>query len=96
MIDANALKEEILKTVNVNDIGRGDFWEGMAQELQWCVDLIDNAPTVERPQGEWITQPHSMIMKCSLCGQEENAKDVGTINYDKHFCSFCGAKMENA
>lgn len=46
-----------------------------------------------RPQGEWIIHPHSMIMKCSLCGHEENAKDVGTINPDKHFCSNCGADM---
>lgn len=47
----------------------------------------------ERPQGKWIIQPHSMIMKCSLCGHKENAKDVGTINPDKHFCYFCGADM---
>jgi hypothetical protein len=47
----------------------------------------------DRSQAEWIIHPHSMIMKCSLCGNEENAKDVGTINPDKHFCSFCGADM---
>lgn len=48
----------------------------------------------ERPHGKWIIQPHSMIMRCSLCGHEENAKDVGTINPDKHFCYFCGAGMQ--
>lgn len=47
----------------------------------------------ERPTGEWIIEPHSMIMRCSLCGNEETAKSVGTINDDKHFCSNCGAKM---
>ena len=48
----------------------------------------------ERPKGEWKIQPHSMIMRCSLCGHEETAKDVGAINPDKHFCSSCGAEMQ--
>ena len=61
------------------------------EDLQ-ALDLAIKA-LEERPQGEWIIQPHSMIMRCSLCGHEENAKDVGTINPDKHFCSFCGADM---
>ena len=58
------------------------------------INAIKNGtPYEERPQGEWIIEPHSMIMRCSLCGNEETAKSVGTINADKHFCSNCGAKM---
>ena len=57
-------------------------------------DILHNAITTDRPQGEWIVHQHSKIMKCSLCGKEENAKDVGTIDPDKHFCSFCGAEMK--
>ena len=56
---------------------------------------IDNAPTVEleRPKSEWFVNPHSMVMKCMNCGHEENAKDVGIVDKDKHFCYWCGADM---
>ena len=104
-IDANALKENLLKNLRCDTCYKVQL-----------INLIDNAPTVnlekasfmtgynygcddgkrfyERPNGKWIIQPHSMIMKCSLCGHEENAKDVGTINPDIHFCSSCGAYMQ--
>ena len=48
----------------------------------------------ERPQGEWIIHPHSMIMRCSLCGNEETAEDNGIVDTNKHFCAHCGAKMK--
>ena len=48
LIDANALKEKLSNSINVNDIGRGDWWEGYAQGLELCAEYIDNAPTVEQ------------------------------------------------
>ena len=62
---------------------------------EWIIKPLKQNPvsTSVRPQGEWIIHPHSMIMRCSLCGNEENAKEVGTINPDKYFCSNCGADM---
>ena len=48
---------------------------------------------IPRPQGEWFVNPHSMVMKCMNCGHEENAKDVGVVDKDKHFCYWCGADM---
>ena len=47
----------------------------------------------ERLKGEWLIEPHSLIMKCSLCGSEENAKEIGKVNKDKHYCWNCGAQM---
>lgn len=47
----------------------------------------------ERPKGKWLVNPHSMVMKCMNCGHEENAKDVGIVDKDKHFCYWCGADM---
>ena len=67
---------------------------GNERECVNCHDYSNYVHYDKRPQGEWIVQSHSMIMNCSLCGHEENAKDVGTIDTDKHFCSFCGAKMK--
>lgn len=50
--------------------------------------LIDNAPTVERPQGEWIHKEFDPFLKeygqCSNCLQRER---VG------NFCRNCGADM---
>lgn len=105
LIDANALREEMLKTVNVNDIGRGEFWEGIAQELQWCIDLIDNAPTVEVPENE-VNCVLTMFGKCSYnetgCSDceikdkirkalNERPQDKWKVNkHGEHFCPRCG------
>ena len=76
----NVDAEELCKALNYD---REQYQKGYA----------DAKKDYARPQGEWIIEPHSMIMRCSLCGNEETAKSVGTINADKHFCSNCGAKM---
>lgn len=47
--------------------------------------LIDNAPTVERPQGEWITKGYEPFGKCNICG------GICEIN---NFCGHCGVKMK--
>lgn len=50
------------------------------------LDLIDNAPTVEQPTGEWITanleKPYG---KCNQCGE---------ICEVDNYCGNCGAKMK--
>lgn len=46
-----------------------------------------------RTKGEWFVNPHSMVMKCIVCGHEETTKEVGVVNEDKHFCYWCGADM---
>ena len=55
-------------------------------------NLIEKAPTVERPHGEWIldaVSPHSVSwFRCSYCGyKNETYKET-------NFCPNCGAKME--
>lgn len=47
----------------------------------------------DRPKGRWLIDLHSMIMKCSQCGNIETAKKVGIVDADKRFCSHCGAYM---
>lgn len=46
-----------------------------------------------RPKGRWLIDLHSMIMKCSQCGNIETARKVGIVDADKRFCSQCGAYM---
>lgn len=82
------IPEDVYRRLKAGDTNAGNTFHNTALET-----IGNGIPYEERPQGEWIIHPHSMIMKCSLCGHEENAKDVGTINLDKHFCSNCGADL---
>ena len=91
LISRNALKEDF---ADMRD-GYPIFSDTEMLSTKDIAKVIDDAPTVpERQKGEWKIQSHSMIMRCSLCGHEETAKDVGTINPDIHFCSSCGAEMQ--
>ena len=54
---------------------------------RYAVGILDNAPTVERPQGEW---KHEVVgdKLCVLCNQ-------CFLHFDceSNFCPNCGAKM---
>lgn len=67
-------------------------------------DLIDDAPTVERPHGEWIYKSHRHLDDetddgpvyrvdtkcfCGVCGADFGYKRVNSDN----FCKYCGADM---
>ena len=50
---------------------------------------IENAPTIDRPRGEWIETDNRWGVgkwRCSNCG------DYSCSRYD--FCHYCGAKMK--
>lgn len=50
-------------------------------------ELINNAPTVERPHGEWIpVDIEEWVFRCSLC------HDIST--FESKFCGNCGARMK--
>ena len=53
------------------------------------LDLIDNAPTVERPHGKWLPNYISQFTNpgrsCSLCNK--------TVEFSENFCPNCGADM---
>lgn len=80
LIDANALKE----VVHNSNLSGNREW--LIMELD---KIIDNAPTVERPQGEWNKcfdkKDYFIGWKCSRC--EKICK--GIYNY----CPNCGADM---
>lgn len=50
--------------------------------------IIDEAPTVERPHGEWIFKHNSSDIWCSNC--DENFDEIPQKFL---FCPNCGAKM---
>ena len=55
---------------------------------------LDNAPTVEQPQGEWKERKlrNDIVVeyafKCSKCKQDNG------LYYRTNFCPNCGAKMK--
>ena len=55
------------------------------------LDWIDNAPTVERPHGEWIIDGHHY--KCSRCGKTLAIMFSETDDDDLIGCPFCLADM---
>lgn len=60
-----------------------------------CVPLyqIDNAPTVERPQGEWIIDDWSKIIECNKCRGQAPIDITSGEQYRSNFCPICGADM---
>lgn len=74
LIDADALKE-VFKETDVHYGGK-------------IKELIDNAPTVEMPQGRWIAQGKEYV-ECDNCNTWFKKRYLPYGNY----CCKCGAKM---
>lgn len=57
------------------------------------IQAIDNAPTVERPQGEWINlYPDGLIAgECSACHWQATQYEDDVVGMP--FCPNCGAEM---
>ena len=91
LIDADELRKAFKKSLFFTDV-----------HLHYAREIIDNAPTVERPQGEWIESPEFWDMEkeilmftnivCSVCGY--NCEDIEGNPIKTNYCPNCGAKME--
>lgn len=78
MSNNDLISREALKEALNNEIGD--------HALSVAIDrVIDNAPTVELKQGEWITKGFEPFGKCNICG------GICEIN---NFCGHCGVKMK--
>lgn len=79
-------EQEKLKTDN------DDLWEqnkAYFKGLAYANRLIIDAPTVEQPQGKWISQEDDDLKisdyRCNKCGRYQD--DI------TNYCPDCGAKM---
>ena len=87
LIDADALKNEMLSNA---PIIVGNFYK--------ILEKIDEAPTVERPHGEWEFIGENLF-KCTNCGYVADAdylRKWKVHTYDAEFptaCLNCGADM---
>ena len=91
LIDADELKKviETYRPIKVFN----DFSAGKTNMVNYCLDEIDNAPTV--PQGEWINHRNDYghnIADCSLCGKATQWHDEDEDGIPR-YCWYCGADM---
>jgi len=90
LIDADALMPLLIEKVYTMDDKHGvKLGENWLLDYEDIKDVIDNAPTVERPQGEWIDDDN-YYANCSCCGYQMDTHEEH--GYFK-FCPNCGAKM---
>ena len=65
--------------------------------LDKCESEINDIPSADRPQGEWITEYNGngwndcWDYTCSNCGKKYERADV--VLYKANFCPNCGADM---
>ena len=77
LIDADALSEKLCETtIFIKD---GEVFQRM----------INDAPSADRPTGEWKQISPARIYECSECGQNVMTNDIEAYK----FCHGCGAKM---
>lgn len=85
LIDADKLKENISEKL----VRRFNRWDKTITVSEWETftrDIIDYAPTVERPQGEWIFIGKST--NCIMCSNCTFMFHTATP-----FCPYCGTNM---
>ncbi len=84
LIDGDALKvEQIYALVNDKSIENGISFAPITCVLK---EEIDNAPTLERPQGEWKVDGY--LIACNKCG-----RILLKASKLYNFCPNCGADM---
>ena len=88
LIDANALIPEIKRYFcDYLWAGKGEITKEDKIIINYhrnTVKIIEEAPTVEIPRGEWINE--GQLHGCSNCGRYSK-------EYNKPFCCHCGADM---
>ena len=92
LIDADeVLKRWGLKFYAMGGDRLGPNGEEINFYVNGLLNEIQNAPTVERPQGEWIIDGHHY--KCSRCGKTLAIMFSETDDDDLIGCPFCLADM---
>ena len=90
-IDADALREKVLYHADtMNHAGNHE----QAKAFNYCLCMIDDAPTAGRKRGEWIPirdvdADNNRWYECSQC----HHGDCHGINVDVPYCWYCGADM---
>lgn len=97
LIDADAFKTVLSELEMQHDKRRSfdDYSYGAASAYEHAGDLLDEAPTVERPHGKWKVDNKIYCSECgkSICDFIPNPNDAVGIILSNNFCFNCGADM---
>ena len=98
LISRDALKEEVKNTVPYveQEIILAIIDDAPAVEVTdydtGYQDGLEDGLNDIRPQGRWIIDTDTRIMKCNRCGAVENADRL--LVEDMNYCHCCGADMK--
>ena len=90
LVNADALLSEMEKYNDLSARYRNEYLYGMQQQLETCIELVEDAPTVDAApvvHGQWIDKDGG-IATCSVCGDRWGVWSV------MKYCPNCGAKMD--
>ena len=85
------MSEDLIKRSDAIETLKENVMFEFTEDEEWAVTCLQNLPSADRPQGEWIDRSGGIEGAwnyCSVCG--EQAIDL----YD--FCPNCGARMKGA
>ena len=76
LISREALKKAILSELDVNDCCKNDWFNGFYAAKNEDVEKINNAPTVARPQGEFVKMLNERIENsvCKFCQMNKHCE----------------------
>ena len=92
LVNADALLGELEKYSDPTAMSKNDYQFGMQQRLETCIELIEDAPTVDATpvvHGRWTIgsyRPAAFPYCCSNCKAFHRAR--------YGYCPSCGAKMD--
>lgn len=76
--------DELMRAVKVPVVGDGDYYTGIDDERARCIELINEAETIES---------ETVVEWCPECGNEiEMRWDVEMFGY-KAYCPVCGSRL---
>ena len=83
-------RKAVLNTLDTTDkfLDEGRTVENYKALLKECYEVLTPV-TPTHKKGHWI--PMYGNVKCSICGNVKDSRNVGKAT---HYCDFCGAKME--
>lgn len=87
LIDADVLKS----VLSDKDYITYTHEYGEAIPVEWLMSAIDNAPTVERPQGEWIILDGG-DRGCPFCNMGTSRESNASLVFF-NYCPYCGAEL---
>lgn len=106
LVNADALLCKLEKYSDPTAREKNEYLFGMQQRLETCIELVDDAPTVDAVpvvHGRWIIKDNPGTgwyrVTCSECGEDVTsvAPVIGFFPKAKatwDFCPNCGARMD--